>query len=343
MKVIFDEAEQAFEDAEDDPVKALRDMMEKAYNPATSPKTGSMLEIKPATEWVWDAAMRPNPKQLYKSFWYEDEICCLFADSNLGKSILAVQIANDIAKEHKVIYFDFELSDKQFQLRYTNKEGRMYIFPNNLLRAEINPESIIAGNFEEAIIQSIEGAVVEHDAKIIIIDNLTWLCSNSEDGEFAGKLMMVLRQLRDRQGLSILIVAHTPKRSLTAPITQNDLAGSKKLFNFFGSVFAIGQSAKDPDLRYIKQVKTRVGAFEYGADNVIVCEIERDEDGLTKFREIKTAPEKAHLAESKGKELEVISKRVKTLYDEGKTIRAIADELELSKSKVQRIIKNEQP
>lgn len=325
----------------EDPVQALKNIVERAYNPAPFPVLNSILEIKTASEWAWDAVLRPDPKQLFKSLWYEEEICCLFADSNLGKSILAVQIANEIAKDRKVIYFDFELSDKQFQLRYTDTRGVVYSFPENLLRAEIRPESTITGDFEQTIIESIEAAVSEYDAKVIIIDNLTWLCSNSEDGEFAGKLMMVLRQLRDRHGLSILVVAHTPKRSLMSPITQNDLAGSKKLFNFFGSVFAIGQSAKDSDLRYIKQIKTRMGSFEYGPENVIVCEIVKD-NGFTSFRELCMAPEKAHLAESKDKELQVMANKVMELYNEGKTIREIADELEISKSKVSRLLNKQQ-
>ena len=54
--------------------------------------------------------------------------------------------------------------------------------------------------------------------------------------------------------ISILVLAHTPKRSLDCPITSNDLAGSKRLYNFFDSVFTIGKSAQDGGLRYVKQL-----------------------------------------------------------------------------------------
>ena len=77
---------------------------------------------KTAKQWCEDAAKRPNPKSLWQNLWFADEVCCLFADTNVGKSILAVQIANEIAKNDKVLYFDFELTDKQFQRRYTNEE-----------------------------------------------------------------------------------------------------------------------------------------------------------------------------------------------------------------------------
>ena len=79
--------------------------------------TVGMLRIKTANSTVLDAVTRPDPRDLYHSLWYEGEVCCLFADSNLGKSILAVQMADEIARDQKVLYIDCELSDKQFQLR----------------------------------------------------------------------------------------------------------------------------------------------------------------------------------------------------------------------------------
>ena len=80
------------------------------------------------------------------------------------------------------------------------------------------------------------------------------------------------------------------------PITQNDLAGSKKLYNFFDSVFAIGKSAKDNSVRYIKQLKVRYGNYTYDADNVIVSAIEKIGTFL-QFVNIGYAAEKEHLKE----------------------------------------------
>ena len=61
------------------------------------PTNVGMFNIKSANQYMLEAAKRPNPKSLYKTFWHEGETCCLFADTNLGKSILAVQIASEIA------------------------------------------------------------------------------------------------------------------------------------------------------------------------------------------------------------------------------------------------------
>mgnify|MGYP000591601256 CR=1 FL=1 len=96
-----------------------------------------------------------------------------------------------------------------------------------------------------------------------------------EKGDAAGRLMIQLNNLKKRYGLSVLVLAHTPKRSLDCPITSNDLAGSKRLYNFFDSVFTIGKSAQDGGLRYVKQLKVRYGTFSHDADNVIVYEIDK--------------------------------------------------------------------
>ena len=77
-------------------------------------------------------------------------------------------------------------------------------------------------------------------------------------------------------------------------ITQNDLAGSKKLYNFFDSVFAIGKSAKNSSVRYIKQLKVRYGNYTYDADNVIVCVNEKVGTFL-QFVDIGYAVEKENL------------------------------------------------
>ncbi|MCI5834676.1 MAG: AAA family ATPase, partial [Prevotella sp.] len=48
-----------------------------------------------------DAAKRPNPKSLWHNLWFADEVGCLFADTNVGKSILAVQLAEEIGSQYK--------------------------------------------------------------------------------------------------------------------------------------------------------------------------------------------------------------------------------------------------
>ena len=318
-------------------LRALTAEIDSAFTPGGAAEIG-MLTLKSANQTIEDASKRPDPEQLYLELWYEGEVCCLFADSNLGKSIFAVQMAEEIARTAKVLYLDCELSDKQFQLRYCNPEtNERHIFPDNLVRAEVNPYAIGAENYEDAIIRDIEAAAEKTGTKVIIIDNLTYLCNSSDKSVDAGIFMMKLMALKKKKDLSLLIIAHTPKRDLSSPITQNHLAGSKKLYNFFDSVFAIGMSAKDRNLRYVKQVKVRAGAFRYDAGNVLVYEIEKT-NGFLRFNFREFATEEEHLRHRETPEVNDNEARILELSKQGLSCRKIADQVGLSKSMVNNII-----
>ena len=324
---------------ETDPLKAISQAIESAEN---ADQVG-MLTIKQANKALMDASLRPNPEELYHSLWYEGEVGCLFADSNLGKSIYAVQIAEYIAETRPVLYLDCELSEKQFQLRYTDKEtGILHDFPEHFYRAEINPAALKAKDYEAQILLNIEQAMLKTGCKIGIVDNIGYLCNSTDKGVDAGQFMMNLLTLKRKYGWSLLIIAHTPKRSLSSPITQNDLAGSKRLFNYFDSVMAIGQSAKDERLRYVKQLKIRSGEQEYGSRNVLVYEIDHD-GGFVHFNFVEFGDEAEHLRDRTDEAREVERSNVADLKSKGKSVRQIAAILGISKSKVDRIIKDLPP
>ena len=234
-----------------------------------------------------------DPLPLWKNFWYEGEICCLFGDTGTGKSILTVQIAKEIAESKKILYFDFELSEKQFEMRYKDTDGTLCKFPDNLIRVEIDLDSVELHDYETRLIEGMEKDALAMGVDTLVIDNITWLCSNMEDGDSAGKLMMKLIRMKKRHNWNILALAHTPKRDAQKPITQNDLAGSKRVLNFLDSAFSIGFSEWGVDVRYIKQIKSRFGRIMYGADNVISAEVKKD-GAFLYFEEMGNAKEADH-------------------------------------------------
>ena len=232
-------------------------------------------------------------ESLYKRLWYESEICVLFAMSNLGKSILAVQIANEIAKSGKLVnYLDYELEDKQFQQRYTNNRTKqMFKFSDNLFRANLSVDFALNNNGRvERFFKKLE-ELSKKGVKIFILDNITSLVDKIENGDVVLDFMRRLKQLKEKYGLSILIVAHTTKKKDSTPLTQDNLAGSKKLMNFIDSAFAIGKSLVETDVKYIKQLKVRYGKFTNDEDNVLLCKIVK-EDNFPHFVECGYAVEK---------------------------------------------------
>lgn len=298
-----------------------------------------MLRTEPINATIQRTKALPPPEPLFYSLWNEGEVACLFADSNVGKSILALQIAETIAEKRPVVYYDFEMEDRQLTDRYSVEETS-HVFPDNLYRTSIIWSDETDKSFEDALIRDIELNTLKHGANVLIIDNLTFMCLDSEKGDAAGRLMIKLIRLKRKYGWSILVISHTPKRDEKAPIEPRHLAGSKRIFNFADSVFAMGKSSQDKHFRYIIQLKDRLGEKEYDQDNVIVMELEKAEDGNLHYIFKGTDSERNQLyAYDGGPDIATI-KEVLRMKAEGHSFREIASAIDgVSKSTAQRIWK----
>lgn len=312
-----------------------------------------LFTVKTASRWLDQAKTRPVPRMLFGEFWFEGELCIMFADTNTGKSILAVQIGNSISKgeqirgfkleasKQPILYCDFELSDKQFENRYSINFEQHYDFDDNFIRVEINPDAVIpeAQTFEDYLNYSLERSITETSAKVLIIDNLTYLKNETEKAKDALPLMKHLKALKNKYGLSILALAHTPKRDLSKPITRNDLQGSKMLINFCDSSFSIGESHSDKNLRYLKQIKQRNTEQIYDAENVCVCQIDKPFNFL-QFEFVNFGIESEHLRQRTDQDNQELIVKIQELKQQGRSLREIGAEVGISHMKVSRILKD---
>jgi hypothetical protein len=180
---------------------------------------------------------------------------------------------------------------------------------------------------------------VQTGSKVLVIDNLTYLRGENEKAKDALPLMKHLKALKNRYGLSILALAHTPKRDMSLELTRNDLQGSKMLMNFCDSAFAIGESVITQNMRYLKQIKQRNTSEVYGSNNVCVCEVNKPANFL-QYEFVGYGTEADHLRKPKraSNTHSEHTEQVMMLHAEGKSLRQIGAELGISYSKVNRII-----
>jgi len=307
--------------------------------------------MRRANDWIDIAKSNPTQDRLFGDLWFENEIAVLFAETNAGKSILAVQIADSIssgipidpfglsAQTQIVVYFDFELSDKQFEARYSVEGREHYRFDSKLIRVEINPDAEVpCGDYTQYICEAIETCITEVQAKVAIIDNITYLNDELEKAKDALPLMKMLKAIKKRHNLSFLILAHTPKRDRTRPLSKNDLQGSKMIINFVDSAFVIGESALGKDMRYIKHLKARNTSRMYDGTNVLGCRIIKDHNFL-RFDFLETGPEKDHLSEKSKMEHGQLIEKTLELHQKGFSSRYIADVCGVSHTTINRLIK----
>jgi len=341
--------------------EVYRPAKRKKNAPASPEDARHLFTVETGNRWMELGNREPAAKMLFGEFWYQHEICFLFANTNTGKSILAVQIGNAIARgtktgpfpcqapAAKVLYADFELSNLQFHHRY-NSQGNDYQFPENFYRAQFNPgaenpdpENIDNFQSDEYLLAALEYRIQSLGATVLIIDNISCLGGGTGNAVGALRIMNRLNALRNEYKLSILVLAHTPKRhNPTRPLSTNDLVGSKLLINFADSAFTIGVSNTDGYLRYLKQIKQRNTPQVYGEGNVCLGRIQKNGSFL-KFRFNGHSAETPHLLGTYDAQRAQLSDRINQLTAEGLTQRQISEQLAISLGFVNKLARLQAP
>jgi hypothetical protein len=318
----------------------------------------TLLRLKRANEWLESAADKPQPLPLLSNLWQEGELAIMFADTGMGKSALAVQIAESLAtgrfiepfetdgELRNVLYLDLELTEKQFEVRYRSDydiwgepEHDHYRFSDRFFRAEVDICFDVAEGttFAGHLLAEIESLLDETGSTVLIIDNLTYLRRSNQSLSDATDLMRELRRLRDGRGISILVLAHTPKRLHRRRLTVNDLQGSKAISNFADSIFAIGESCLGHNVRYIKHLKCRSDERFYDSSNVPGFLLAKNGNFLGfDFAAFGTELEHLKDFDTANRIRYERSLEVHALMDEGYSQRDIADRLEISAASVNR-------
>ena len=295
---------------------------------------------------------------MFGEHWRVGELAILFGETGSGKSLLAAQIVHAVSSgwqptqpwpfeldvsPQRVVYFDLELSDEQFDKRYTSAPGDPPAeFPFNPRFIRVPPRSedyeIPPGfrDYTEWLIHSMVEFIEVSDARVVIIDNITWLNNATQIGNSATRVMKMLNRLKKSMDLSILVIAHTPKRPIHTRLTLNDLQGSIMLANLTDSLFALGTSTKGRDIRYVKSIKRR--SFAGGSiDEVSVIRLVKDQCFLG-FEYLGEEDETEHAPKISRERLIKIEKML-SLADRGLTQKRIGEMTGVSSATVNRCLK----
>lgn len=254
-----------------------------------------IFEVESANDTMKAAQKMQIPNMLFGELIFEKELTILFSSAGIGKTMLAVQIADHISRgksfgtmkneseAQSVIFFDLELTKKQFQGRYCVRDLKNskipwtndFVWHSNFFRAQFNSAFFKQKNIDrvEAVYNGIVRHIEARKAKVIFIDNISWLTTRGlEASKDAGELMSRLDDLKKEKELTIIIMAHTPKKLKFTPMQMNDLAGSAAIQNFVDSIFAINRSVMDVDYRYLIQLKSRSSEGAFHEHNVVTLQ-----------------------------------------------------------------------
>ena len=317
----------------------------------------SLLKAEPINEGLKKSYDKPNPRKLFGQLWWEKELVICFASTNVGKTLLAMQIAESLAtgaqvfkdddnpcpnetEAMKVLYVDAELTYKQIENRYKNyatKEN--YELSSNIIRAEINRDFLWqkGDNMEELIKEDIKNLIEEHKPEALIVDNLKMLRKGTEKSHEALPMMFELNNLKGKYNISILVLGHTPKIDVLSPIQINHLSGSSDIANASDGIFAIAKTKEDNATRYIKELKQRNVQFKFGSGNVLLCTIDQPKS-FTGFFWNSLCKESQLLSEWTEEAKKQLKKEIIQYKKDGLTTRAIEKKIPWGKSKIADVI-----
>jgi hypothetical protein len=294
-----------------------------------------------ANEILADMSAFKPPEELFDAYWRAGELAMLTGPAGAGKSLLAVQMAEALARgsgietfrmpegRRKVLYVDMVHSRAQFQQRYSHVAGgrggkpRIYRFSENFYRAE--PDDL--AGFEAWLRAQIE----EHRFQAVVIDDLAAFKETLGGTREMLRLMRGLRKIKRETGISILVLWATRPRAAMRPAGDDGSAARHMLAEIADSVFALDMRARQNEERCLVQVHSRGARIVWDSRNAPVCRIVDMDDGFTRlaFDRRSTPPMDTATAG--------LVCRIKAMHDAGTPYRQIAKELGLAFSKVVRL------
>ncbi len=227
-----------------------------------------------APQWQKIGDNMPPVRWLFNPVFKERQVGILFADTNMGKTILAMQIALAVATgkdlfgiegevHGTVLYYDFELEADDWSERYRSiDKTHKFSMPENLIRYEMDPDRYdLPDGVKPAdyLLWAMEQHFKVHKPVLIVVDNISYLAEalQLEEAKQALPFIKRLKLLKRQYQTTILLLAHTPKVPSTEPMSINHLAGSKTLANIVDFIFGIGKDYNNMERVYLKQLKAR--------------------------------------------------------------------------------------
>lgn len=280
------------------------------------------------------------PRLVFDEFWSEGEMALFFGAAGTGKSVLAMQIAEAIARgramdgfdmqlaRQKVLYVDLVLSDAQIETRYTFRDAksgrvRQYKFSENLYR-DCPPSS-------DGLCKWLRLMVAKNGFRIVVIDDLSAIRQTYDGTRETLKLLRELKQVKDELGLSLLVLSSAREPGRGGLVGEADMQRSRVLCDAADSVFAVGLNPSHACDRYLVQTRSRNSVIRWRHGNAPACRMNRSKDGFLSFKfDGRFDPEL-------DEDLRQLICDIKWQHDAGDTFRMIGDDLGISKSKAARL------
>lgn len=278
-----------------DPDETFRKMREKHSDDYSLPT--SAMDVSEARETVEAQELSHRPDLLFGELWRSGEVALMFGEPCVGKSVLAVQIAEAIAlgcspepftvtSPASVLYIDMEFTARQFAERYSFADFggtiKTYKFPAGFHRAELRGLDEMSEregrNVAKYIAGQIRNLIADHQSSVVIIDNLSYLTPSAGSGQAGAQLIKTLKLMAKLNDISILALTHLKTRPPTDRFRHSQITEGQRLLDLADSAFMLGNSTMGDEIRYLRQLKSRSGKLRFDGNIVAALQLTRMEN-----------------------------------------------------------------
>jgi predicted ATP-dependent serine protease len=275
-----------------------------------------------------EKAMKAEPlTKLFSNYINKNELTFFAGETGTGKTTLAFQIAGAISKGGSILnqtnesdplrtlYLDYELRLHHYQARYANFND---YDEDNFFVPDM--KEVLAEYDYRVSIDMIRGLIEISQARVLIIDNITAISNKpTSKQDEADRLIRELLNLC-REGITVVVIAHTPKGTSNKPLHKDHIAGHSNLVNLADNAFMIGKSSKGTEYKYIKQVK-----FRSNADDGQILVLEQTGEPYLHFEYYGEDYESNHIPqeiEAQDRKADGLGELAEQVYD-GKTAKSL--------------------
>jgi len=280
--------------------------------PCGDPGTRGLTHSKPrkANECLAEAKRSRPRVRLFDEFWREGELALLFGAAGTGKSVLAMQIADALARGapllgfdmprrwRKVLYVDLRLSDAQFLARYGRSgdtpvpNAACSVTVSNAETASVRTRASslrFAENLyrerpggEDDPFEWIRATVAANGFRVVVIDDISAIKRTCDGVRETLLLMRNLKRLCRDTGVSILVIsgAEVPSDGWES---EADLKRSRIMCSVADSVFSLGRKRMPEGARRLMQTRTSGAELVWNHKNAPEGNIKKLETGMLGF------------------------------------------------------------
>ena len=210
--------------------------------------------------------------QICEEILLENGTSSISGQSNVGKSILALQFAMsvamgvpfltfDVPRPRKVLLVQFEMMDAHMRTR-VNKcmAGMLSQYPNkqSLLRDNLKITSMENIKIFTDQYKAIEGNLMSGDFDVCVVDNL-YSSSGTQlhKNDALTQLMSLIDELRKEYQCAFMMISHHKKLEEKRPLEHSMVYGGSYFVNFLDNLVQVANTGRHNQLKVFKITKIR--------------------------------------------------------------------------------------